>query len=441
MDKKIVIGLFLLALVLRWQFSFLEAHGDLITQTNWGRMADKMTMMKGFYEWKEWNGAYPNHPPLVSEIYYLLYPTHRNTMWFLSNLGNFIAIHRLAPTKFMWLYNFSIWYGTKLYGSSDVLFGVVWLLKMLMIGADLAIGGLILYLAKRAKANWMMFLGIYLFLPYSWYLSASWGQSDQLSFIFLGVAMVLVANKKWAVFSPVLYAIAANLKPNCILILPIYLAWWWIQKQGMKKLIWGGIGALVFSLWTITWVTDRNLIPFIFEVLLKKLNTSDGLINYNAFNFWYIFFPFAPRTSYLDSMSILGINVKVIGFFGATVSTIWGIKTMNKKMGKMWAAMFVAGFGSWLFLTGMHERYSFLAITPLLLASIENRRLLKYFLILSTIFTFNMFIAHWPWDKIGWMLPMMAANNFLFGRIMSGLNVIVFGLAGKTIGEWDKDKV
>jgi len=181
----LIIFFLVFAVILRIGLSTQKAHSDLETQINWGKQASLLKTLKGYYTWDMWGNGYPNHPPLISSLYYILYPLHSKIMWFLSSLGNFIALNRLAPTKFLWLFNFSIWFGTDLYGTTAFLSGVFFLMKQFMILADLSISGVIYYLCKKNKTDWKKPVFIYLFLPFSWYLSSSWGQSDQLSFIFL----------------------------------------------------------------------------------------------------------------------------------------------------------------------------------------------------------------------------------------------------------------
>lgn len=423
----LIIIVLILAIILRIGFSTSKTHTDLYTQSTWGRQANTVGNLKGFYGWDLWNNSYPNHPPLISAMYYLIYPLHSKIMWFLSSLGNFIALHRLAPTKFLWLFDFSTWFGTALYGTTAFLSGIFFLMKQFMILADLSITGVIFYLCKKNKTDWKKPVLIYLFLPFSWYLSSSWGQSDQLSFIFLIVSFLLIYSKKYSVTSPLIYAIAANLKPNCVLLLPLYLYTWYKQKQPTSKLFIGGTIAIIFTLWTVSWFTNDNVLIYTLTVLPKKIATGDGFINYNAFNFWYIFFPYIPNNNALDNNVFLMLSAKTWGWILTVITTILSLKVIkNKKPETLFAAMFIAGFGSWLFMTGIHERYSFLAVMPLLLMSIYNKKYFKYFLLYGIIYTLNMFHAYWPWESLNWVTQTFEYDNFLIPKILSIVNVVMY---------------
>jgi Gpi18-like mannosyltransferase len=382
--------------------------------------------LKGFYDWKLWDGGFPNHPPLISALYFIIYPLHSKLMWFLSNLGNFIALHRLAPTKFLWLFDFAKWFGQNLHGTSSYLSGIIVILKQFMIWADLAIGGVIYWVSKKAKVNWKKPVLIYLLLPFSWYLSSSWGQSDQLSFLFLIIAFILLTSKKYCGLSPLIYVIAANLKPNCVLLLPIFLYVWYKQKNSLKKLILGGIVAVIFTFWTISWFTDQNVFNYAFTVVAKRMSTSDGLINYDAFNFWYIFYPY-HKPFVLDTNFYWIMTAKYWGWFMILVTSILSLKVIKKdRLETIFAAMFIAGLGIYMFMTGMHDRYAFLAIVPLFLFSIYKRKYFKYFLIMSTIYTLNLFLAYSPWEIVLEIKKILELNNFLVARILSFVNLIFY---------------
>jgi hypothetical protein len=422
----IVILVSFIAILLRLKLSLLVAHDDLITQSEWGKEANLKGTLKGFYDWDIWGKGYPNHPPLITGLYFIIYPLHSKLMWFLSSLGNFIAFHRLAPTKFLWLFDFAKWFGMQKYGTTSLLAGIICLLKQFMLWADLLIGGVTYWVCKKAKVNWKMPVFLYLLLPFSWFLSSSWGQSDQLSFLFVIIAFILLTSKKYSGISPLIYAIAANLKPNCVLLLPIFLYSWYKQKQPFWKLALGGIIAIIFTFWTVSWFTDQNVFIYTFTVLIKKVSTSEGLINYNAFNFWYIFYPFSKPFAQ-DTNFYWILTAKNWGWVMVLITSVLSLKVIkNKKLENIFAAIFISAFGSCLFMTGMHERYLFLAIVPLFLFSIYQKKYLKYFLILSTIYTLNLIIAYWPCELCLEIKKILELNHFLIARILSFINLAIY---------------
>lgn len=428
------LALIFLAFFIRLKFSLNITHDDLLTQCKWGETAADLGTLKGFYEWSVWSDGYPNHPPLISSLYYILEPLHGWLMGLLSHLGNFIALHRLAPTKFLWLFNFSIWFGTDLYSTTPILSGVIFLLKQFMIVADLAIAVVIYYLCKKQKKDWKIPVFVYLFLPFSWYISSVWGQSDQLSFIFFVISFILIFSKKYFLLSPLFYAIAANIKPTSLIIAPVYFYGIYKQKQPFIKVIVGGIIAAIFTLWTVSWFTNTNPLLYALTTLPSKVTTSDGFVNYNAFNFWYIFFPFIGNQSPPDSLTFLNISLKVWGWFLSAVTIVLSLLSVKtKKIDNLLGAAFINGFGCCLFLTGIHERYFFLSLMSLFLLSLYQSKYWKYFLATSFIYTLNLFNASMPWSWLGWLPPLIKSNNFLIGKTLSIANLFLYFLATKSI--------
>jgi Gpi18-like mannosyltransferase len=130
--------------------------------------------------------------------------------------------------------------------------GTMVVIKQIMILADIFIAAITFYICKINNVDWKKYVFAYLLLPFSWYLSSIWGQSDQLSFLFFIIAFSLITSKKYSILSPLFFAIAGNLKPNCILLLPLFLFIWYRHKISFGKLIIGGLIALIFSFWTIS---------------------------------------------------------------------------------------------------------------------------------------------------------------------------------------------
>lgn len=421
-NNWLILVFIVLAVTVRLYFSFGFAHDDLLTQYGWGKLAHTQQTLKGFYDWTD-----SNHPPLISALYYIAHPLHSWLMKFLAETGNFIAFNRLAPTMFIWFFDFTLWFGTDLYHTTPHLSGIVFLLKQFMILADLAIAVTIFFICRKNKLNWQKPVLLYLLLPFSWYLSAAWGQSDQLSFLFLLLAVTAIFSKRFAILSPFLYAVAVNFKPTSLILAPVFLLALFWQKIPIPRLIIGFIAAIAFTLWTVSWFTYDNILLFTFTELLQKLDTGEGLINYNAFNFWYIFYPYIKNQNLLDDRIVLALSVKTWGWILSMITVILGLIVVKaRRMDSVFAAMFITGFGTCLFLTGIHERYYFIGIMFLLLTSIYHPQYWKYFLIMSIIYTLNLVQAYLPWDTDELFNNLFKASHYLIPRILSVANVVLY---------------
>ena len=419
------VSLLAFLILMRFALSFLPAHSDIRVQTEWGKWMYVNDSPKGLYNWNVWACIWPNHPPLISSVYFLAYKTHSFLMMLLSNLGNFIALNRLAPTKFLWLFNFSKWFGTARYENTEYLLGVIIVIKQIMVLADLLVAWVIYKICKLKKVDWKKFVLAYLLLPFSWYLSAVWGQSDQLSFLFLIISFVLLTTKR-SIWAPLLYAIAINLKPNCVILAPLFLVVWFKQKQPLRNLILGGLLAGIFSVWTVTWFNAGKIMDLFF-LLAKRLNTSEGLINQNSFNFWYLFFPFPSKVGF-ETTKYLFLTAKTWGWILLGVVSLLSFRLVKyKKLETVFLSIFTIGFGGWLFMTGMHERYSFFAIVSLLFYSIYKKEYWKYFVILSSIYFLSMFYVFSVPQQLDGIKIVFAWADQLVPKILSLINLFIYG--------------
>lgn len=420
-----VVSLLVGLVVMRFGLSFLPAHSDVRIQAEWGKWMYMQDSVRGLYDNNVWGCIWPNHPPLISWIYFEVYKIHSLLMWWLSSLGNFIALNRLAPTKFMWLFNFTKWFGQARYETTDYLVGIIVLIKQVMVIADFAIAWIIYKLCKLNKVGWKKFVLAYLLLPFSWYLSAVWGQSNQLSFLFLIISFLLLFSKR-SIWSPLLYAIALNLKPDSIFLIPLYLFVWFKRKQPWRNLILGGLLAGVFSLWTVTWFNRGDLLGLLI-LLPKRLQTSEGLITLNAFNFWSVLFPF-PSVVVFEATKYLWIPAKTWGYIFWGLITLFSVKLVKpKKIETVFLTIFTVSFGSWLLMTGMHERYAFYGLVGLLLYSIYKKEYFKDFVILSVIFFLAMFYVFSVPQSLDGIKTIFNWGGQLAVRILSGVNIFIYG--------------
>jgi Gpi18-like mannosyltransferase len=420
--KLITFWLFLI--LARFALTFSPPHIDLLAQTEWGKWMYDNGGVRGLYEHNVWGCIWPNHPPLISYLYFESYKIHSFLMWLMSNLGNFIALNRLAPTKFMWFFNFIKWFGQTKYGTSGYLLGVMVVIKQIMVLADFAIAWVIYKTCKKNNSNWKKYVLAYLLLPFSWYLSAVWGQSNQLSFLFLIISFILLTTKR-SIWAPLAFAIAINLKPDCVFLAPLFLFVWFKQKQSWRNLILGGLLAGVFSLWTVSWFNGES-IKNLLSLLSKRLNTSEGLVTLNAFNFWYVLFPFPSKVLFATT-KWLGITVKLWGYICWIWINFLSFKLVRyKKIESIFLAMFTVGFGSWLFMTGMHERYAFYSLVALLFYSIYKKEYFRYFVVLSIIFFFAMFYVFSVPQSLDGIKVLFGWGGQIVPRILSLINIFIY---------------
>ena len=439
-NKNWKIILFWVSLILaRIVLSFTPAHSDIRIQTEWAKWMYDNGGPKGLYSHNVCGCIWPNHPPLISWIYFEGYKLHSLFMWWMSNLGNFIAFNHLGAGHLIFYYKFVQWFGSAKYESTEFLIGVITVIKQIMVWADFGIALIIYKICKKYKKDWKKYVIAYLLLPFSWYLSAIWGQSDQLSFLFLIISFILLTTKR-SIWAPLLYAIAINLKPNCVILAPLFLVVWFKQRQPWRNLILGGILAGIFSIWTMTWF-NAGKISDLFFLLAKRLNTSEGLINQNSFNFWYLFFPFPSKIGF-ETTKYLFLTAKTWGWFLLGVISLMSFRLVKyNKLETIFLSIFTIGFGGWLFMTGMHERYSFFAIVSLLFYSIFKKEYWKYFIVLSSIYFLSMFYVFSIPEQLDGIKIIFDWGNQLVPKILSLINLFIYGkIFLITLKQANKDK-
>lgn len=423
--KKLSIIL-LIGLIIRIWLGFLAFNGDIITQAQWAKWIFENGYL-GFYDETHWYGEWPNHPPLISLWYGLAYPIQGTISGILTGVGSFIALHHLGATKIAWYYQFVTWFGTATYQLTNLPYGVFFSIKLLPILADLLLGGLIFSLAKKINPKWAIkFLLIYLFSPFVIYISSIWGQSDQISALFLILAFVLVVRKQ-VIFPFLLIALAANLKPTALLFVPLFLYLNYLQKPPKLFIILGFLVALGSYLLSLSFFTVAEPLSFSLLKLSKILFfTKDPAVSISAFNFWSMIYGL-NRIS--DLAPLLFIPARIWGLIIFILLNLWAMKILKPiNLKNTFIALFIVGFGGWLFLTDMYERYLFTGMLAGLLVCLYDPKLLRYWLILSVIFLLD--LVH------GWIYPeqlesfrlFLISGDGIFVRLLSLANLAIVGL-------------
>lgn len=422
-NKGIIIFL-VAAFIFRLYLTPLGFHDDIYSNTAWGQWIFQ-NGIKGFYEADGWINSSPTQPPLISLLYGFNLWLYERLMFVFANLGIFIATYHLAPTKMIWFFDFAIWFGNSMYGVTPFKFGALISMKLVAIVADLTIALVIYCLAKSAnKSRPALWSAIYLFSPFSWYLSGLWGQYDQLSFFFLLLTFIFLV-KRFLFFSPLLLLISAELKPTSLIFIPLFLWIYLRSKPTIMEFIAGWLTAFIFFVFSIWIFTDRDLMNFIQGELIPRIFfKSEFRVSTNAFNFWRIFIGNAALNQ--DTILFL-IPTKIWGYLIFLLLYIYSLKLLKIfSTENIFKALFLIGFGGWLFLTNMLDRYLFAGIVLLLIISIYQKKFLKYWIILSLIFWLNLYNQWWFPNNLDFLKEILIWQNYLISRILAVINVVLF---------------
>lgn len=428
--------IFSLAIALRFALSPTGFHVDIFSNAAWGEWIGENGPL-GFYNNNIWVYSWPTQPPLVNLLYGF---THNLYLWFLELLrqsANVIVKYHLAPGHMLWWFKFVIWFDNPL--STEIWFpyGFLVSIKAIAIIADLAIAALIAWLAKSLKRNPIIWSAIYLFSPFTWYLSALWGQYDQLAYLFALTSFLSLI--KLPGISPLLMAISISLKPTTIIFAPLYLWLYVKRKPKTKAILFGAATSLLFTYSTLRAFTTGSIILFIKEVLIPKIIfKSEFRVSTNAYNFWHIL---TLDKAMGDTTKFLFLPAKIWGLLAFTIiniKTFKHTKTLNYK--NIFSSLFIIGAGGWLFMTNMLDRYFFAGVVGGLFVTIYQPKLFKYWLVASLIFCLNLFRGWWFPDSFLFLKDAITANNGIAGLFLSIANVLVCLIMIKNVvKDWARD--
>lgn len=418
MKNFILIITLCLATVFRFLLAPTTFHSDLLSQAGWGEYISQ-TGSKEFYSHNIWVFSWPNHPPLASLYYGFCYKLYSQISLRLHQ--SLLLLNKIGISKGCY-FDFVISFNKIISPEKPFPLGFLLSLKIFPIVFDILIGLLIYYFAKINHKNSITFLLIYLISPFSFYLSSLWGQTDQITcFLTIVSFFILVDNP---IISILLFFLGASIKPTSVFLAPLFLYILIINKISLKKIIIGVSVSLALNILIFKAFTDVNLVKFTTDTLLPRIFDRPPRLTTNSYNFWHIF---ALDKGWSDQKTFFfipanfwsGIFYIVINFLAFKIIKVKNIKSII-------AGIFIVSFGSWLFLTNMLERYSFVGIITGLLLVIYYPRLFKYWIMLSIIYWLNLLRGWWFPEFLAPLKYIQTTNNYIAGLFLSLGNLLIY---------------
>jgi hypothetical protein len=415
---------YLLLLILFFAFIFRLAlapkvyNGDLLSQADWGEYVAYKGPMN-LYSHNVWVFYWPNHPPLTSLYYGFCFDVFKEISLRLHQsvlLLNKINITTGSYIDFVYSFDLRVSPGVPFS------FGYMMSLKLFPILTDIFIAFIIFKLAIINKQNGYKYTIAYLFLPFSWYLSSLWGQTDQLAFLFVfGAFLMLLKYPFWSI---ILFFIGGSLKPTSIFFVPLYLFILYRLKPKYLFVFLGILFCFILNYFIFTLFTNEGFTKFTFERLLPRLFDKPSRLTTNSFNFWHMF---VLQNSVSSNIVVFAFSGKVWSLILLSILNIFTFlkfKTVNFK--SIAFALFIVSFGSWFFATEMLDRYAFAGIVSGLILSIYYPRILKYWFILSCIYWINLYRGWWYPNQLFLLKKVLEWNNYYIGFLLSLTNLLVF---------------
>ena len=247
-----------------------------------------------------------------------------------------------------------------------------------------------------------------------------------VSFFGLLSFILLYYKKTWASI-PLLF-ISLYLKPTWVVFIPLYLFLLYLFRPKLSHIVWGaGLALGIFLLTTVPF-SEANVFSFTKETVLHKILPSakgTARASISAFNFHTIFMKIDRS---LATERLLKIPVKTLGTLVYIFFNLFSFNYLRKRKKLLFptiVSLFVIGFGSFLFLTNMLERYFFAAFAPMIVIMFVSVETLVYATLMNLVVFANLiwaFYRRW-FDEID---NPFTSNNFLLIRVLSTVNVLSF---------------
>lgn len=397
----------LIAFLFRLVLSFVVWHPDLNNHVDWG-IRFWQYGPGDFYDQNVWSFSWPNQPPgtiIIFAFIRKLFETIFNFFWWINvNIPIF-------PSNIM------LFFEERLYQA---------LLKLPAILADLGIAYLIFaFFKKREEVKFGLFgANLFLWNPVIWYNSSIWGQTDA-TVNFFGVLAMLFLLEKRLIFSFLSIFMSLFIKASLIILVPIILVIAWKQKYSSNA--W--IKAIVLPLVIIAILTfpfsRGEPFSWLFELYKDKIfGWQLHLITANAFNFWSALTGIHEQK---DNLLFGPLSFNVWGYilFGTILMPLFLKLAKNwNYINVLWIATLTT-FASFVFLTGMHERYLYPFFPLMTLVVAWERRWLSVFVVLSGIHLLNLY-NFWWYPRMEWLLEVMSAGDRLLPRIFGAIVTVIF---------------
>jgi len=391
-------------------------HVDILSNAGWGEWIFDHGP-GGFYENSAWTYSWPTQPPLTNLVYAWDKRLHVELLGRAAWLD--YQLNRVLPgEKVPWLTDFVRWFGYgKINNEIPFQIGYLMTIKLIPILADLGIAVLIYYFCGRR----LLWPTVFLISPFSWYVSAMWGQYDSVGFLFALSGFVSLFTS-FNILGPGLLVLAILIKPTSLIFLPFFVYLFWRKKRSWLAWI---IPLVIF--WVTTQpFTHKNPLEFArYDLIRIVFEKSEPRVSVNAFNFWRIFIGDKAVNS---GIKILGLSVYSWGLIAFAVINISAIVIFRKEKEEdaVRKALFVIGAGSFLFMTGMLDRYLYAGMVFGLIYVSGRRKLYELWAVWSIIFWVNLYYHWWIPESLETLKNLLLAENHALTRILSLAAAAIF---------------
>lgn len=420
---RFFLTLLLIGLVLRFVLSVQIYSGDVNNHISWGKDAINFGPA-GIYE-REFYPRYgtlsPNYPPIpifLFTIFYALYD------WVYKNAWNLNLTIPVFPSNFIFFLQ-----------DQDTLPAFLKIPSML---ADIGIAAVIFLfarrIAKKKDSYWLLVApSLILFNPAFFYNSTYWGQIEAIPLFFVLLSFYFLIYSNRFLLSSVFFTLAVLSKQTSAVFVPVFVVYFFLKfgfKNSLKSLF---LSTIVFWLMFLPFYKSGNILIYPFATYWNKIQIAavSDFITDHAFNFW-AFIVGLGKTS--DSLPfIFGISFQVWGYIFFTLLSViimYAIYRHRDNVQIVLLSASLVSFGSFMFLTRMHERHLEAALPFLLLLGIRDKKILLIFLYLSVFHFLNLYHNWWA-PRFGFLVEILSSIiviNILIAIAVGSFLVLILKL-------------
>ena len=411
--NKLKIGqILMLGLLLRLILVTISGfHPDLLNHIDWGIRFLDLGPRK-FYENIFWGVSWANQP-FGSILLFTLMALIKNVLFgFILFLNNTISLFPSFIIPFL---------EANLH---------VWLVKLPFIMSDIGITYLIYKIIQKYKPKYSILASlIFILNPIVIYNSTIWGQTDSLINLLALTGLYLTFEKKYFI-GIFLFLLTFIFKLSLIIYIPIFGLLLLKRIKDWKKFVLPICSFFAFILiLAIPFKLDGfSSFKWIWYMYTNRVLVRQGsMLNGNAFNIWSLIFSIDLSKS--EFTKFIGLSYQLWSriLYIIFLIPIW-IKFLKSKLTLkvLLYALLISSFGSFIFLTNMHERYLY-PIFPIisLLVFLPKTFITKKSIIILTLIHFLNLYNLWFYPLISPLKSFLINSNFLVCRLLSLIIVII----------------
>jgi Gpi18-like mannosyltransferase len=306
----------------------------------------------------------------------------------------------------------------------------VWMVKLPFILCDLGLAYLIYKIVQEFKPSVAkLAASLFLFNPVLIYNSTIWGQTDSLINLLAISGIYFIFKKKyfWGIF---LFLSSFLFKLSLIIYLPIFGLLLFKKIKDWKKMIFPIVffTVFIFCLAIPFAFGAKNPFQWLWYMYTNRVLVRQGsMLNGNAFNLWFLLFGLDFSKS--EFTKFAGITYQLWSRLLLCIFLIpVCLKFIKSKLSlySLFMALLLTAFGSFIFLTNMHERYLY-PIFPLLTVLLfipKSKFTLKSLIILSLLHLINLYNL-WFYPLFSPLKELLIASNFIICRIFSFILILI----------------